>query len=88
MKNNLIEQLKTIVFSGWNGMRLLRLGLGILILIQGIKSHDWIMNIIAFSLLLQALFNAACCGTSGCYAPTKPTNEVNTEIQFEEIQKK
>lgn len=88
MKNNHLVQLKELVFTGWSGMRWLRLGLGILILIQGIKSHDWIMNIIAASLLLQALFNAACCGTSGCYAPNKKTNEVNTEIQFEEIQKK
>lgn len=88
MKNNVIEQIKIIAFKGWNGMRWLRLGLGILILIQGIKNHDWIMNIIAVSLILQAIFNAACCSTGGCYTNTKQTNELNTDIQFEEIQKK
>lgn len=87
MKNKALVQLKELAFTGWNGMRWFRLALGIMILIQGIKSNDWILNIIAISLVLQAVFNAGCCSNGGCYAPINKTKEVNTEIEFEEIQK-
>lgn len=88
MKNNILEKLKEIVFSDWNAMRILRLIIGVLILIQGINMNEWIMIILSSTIMLQAIFNTGCCSSGSCYNNTKTDIKISDEIKFEEITKK
>jgi hypothetical protein len=68
---NLIVRLK----SPWDFMRLLRLGLGVLLIAQTFRHMDYMALSLGGILLLQAVFNAGCCGTSGCSTAPGPKRE-------------
>lgn len=52
------------ILRNWNFMRMLRLILGILVLIQGISSGDWLFITMGGLFALMPLLNAGCCGGS------------------------
>lgn len=52
--------------EGWNVMRLLRLILGIIIIVQGIQGSDWSFILLGSLFSLMPIFNVGCCGASGC----------------------
>ncbi len=62
--------LKTI-FTNWNFMRVIRLILGVLIIIQSFQSQQYIMIIPGVIFALIAIFGVGCCGNNGCAIPTK-----------------
>jgi len=67
-------------------MRVLRLGVGIFIAIQTIKTHDFFSGLIAAFLLFQAVTNTGCCGTQGCSTiPTKNNSNTIEDIEYEEV---
>lgn len=81
-----MNTIKATLLYNWNFMRVLRLGLGIFIAIQAIKTHDVFSGLIATFLLFQSVTNTGCCGSQGCSTPVSKTNSDKTEdVEFEEI---
>ncbi len=52
--------------KGWNMMRLFRLALGVIIVIQGIKSNDWMFILLGAAFAAMPLFNVGCCTNGAC----------------------
>ena len=72
--------------TGWNFMRLLRLVLAMIILVQGVIVKDWTFFVMGGFLALMAFLNIGCCGVNGCSVPTKKNNATTTnEIHYEEV---
>lgn len=77
------------VTTGWNFMRWLRLGIGLLIATQAIQMHDLFSGFIAAFFLFQAVTNTGCCGVNGCTVKDEDYKTGNDEeITFEEIKTK
>lgn len=82
----MLSSLKSTIFSGWNLNRWFRLGLGIIILIQYFFQKDPFIALIGVTLLLQALFNVACCGSGNCVVnERKHASKTIEETTYEEI---
>ena len=77
--------MKQIIFSNWNFMRFLRLGLGIAIIVQSIMAGNWTMGILGLLFTAMPVFNIGCCATGGCSTPTKKTSETTKDITYEEV---
>ena len=75
--------MKTIL-HGWNFRRVLRLGLGIAILIQGILAGETMTILLGAIFGGMALANIGCCGTNGCAINNRSTNKTQT-IDYEEL---
>jgi len=81
--------IKETLFTGWNLMRWLRLGLGVFIAIQAIQIHDTLSGFISAFFLFQAVTNTGCCGSRGCAMPiTKNKSGEIEDVEFEEIKAK
>lgn len=66
--------MKTLL-QGWNLMRLLRLGLGIAILVQGIVEKEAVTIILGAIFGGMAVANIGCCGTGTCAVNSVSTNK-------------
>lgn len=86
MKSGVILHLKFKQHMGnWDLFRMIRLGLGLLILVQAIVTKDVTSGLIGLLFTAMPLLNIGCCSTMGC-APSKPRHISETdEISFEEI---
>ena len=71
--------------EGWNVMRLLRLILGIIIIVQGIQGNDWSFILLGSLFSLMPIFNVGCCGASGCNTSYVNTNKNIKEVTYEEV---
>ncbi|MBK8557794.1 MAG: hypothetical protein IPL65_19535 [Lewinellaceae bacterium] len=75
------------IFSTWNLMRFLRLGIGLYAVAETVRTGDLIYLLPGGILLLQAFFNVGCMG--GSCAPTtrfEPAKDVSNEpVDFKEI---
>jgi hypothetical protein len=54
------------LFTGWNLMRWLRLGIGGYALVQAAIDHDPLLAVAGVFLTSMAVFNIGCCGVGGC----------------------
>ena len=86
MKNNLLTRLK----QGWNIMRIIRLGLATVVIVEAFKNSELIFGLLGGLLLFQAAFNYGCCGTTGCdinhtSKEHQSLHEATKDITFEEI---
>lgn len=77
--------MKQIFFNNWHFMRIVRLLLGIIIIVQGTYSKNWIFVIAGVLFTLLPLFNIGCCGTASCSTNTIATNKTMEETSFEEV---
>jgi hypothetical protein len=78
--------LKSILFSGWNLNRGIRLILGIAILFQYFEQKDFFIAMISGMLILQAVFNVGCCGSGNCAVePRQTKSQAIEDTTFEEI---
>ena len=75
--------MKTIL-QGWNFMRVLRLGLAIAIIIQGIVAKETMTIVLGAIFGGMALANIGCCGTNGCAVNSRPNNKTH-RINYEEL---
>ena len=81
--------MKQVLFTNWDFMRALRLGLGIYIAIQAVQTQSILSGVIAGFFLFQALTNTGCCGSKACAIPMKKkSSEPIQEIEFQEIKTK
>jgi hypothetical protein len=81
----MVNSMMNTLTSQWHFMRWLRLGLGLLIGVQAIQSHETISGVIAVFLLVQALTNTGCCGSGGCAVPSKAKQSKAEDITYEEV---
>ncbi len=77
--------MKTMM-QGWHLMRFVRLGLGLVILVQSITTKDMMVAFLGGLIVFTALANVGCCGSNGCGITTKST-KANTIIdtEYEEV---
>lgn len=81
-----METIKQTLFTNWNFMRWVRLGLGLIIGIQAIQNHEPVLGLLSAFLLFQAITNTGCCGSNGCAVPrSKKATHKHEEIEFEEL---
>lgn len=66
-------------------MRILRLGLGIFIIVQGIMAKEWMLAGLGGLFSLMPLMNIGCCGVSGCSTPVPRSNKKTEDITYEEV---
>lgn len=64
-----MELLKDTLTTPWSLMRILRLLLGMVLLVEGIRGKDWFLGAVALFLLYQAFSNVGCCGMGSCSIP-------------------
>lgn len=72
----------------WNFMRILRLVLGVVIVVQGIQTQEWLFVILGGMFSVLALLNLSTCGisNSACRTPMNNDNKHQTDdITYEEI---
>ena len=77
--------MKQAIFSNWNFMRFLRLGLGIAIIVQSAMAENWAMGIVGLIFTAMPVFDIGCCGNAGCNYPEKKTSETTKDITYEEV---
>jgi hypothetical protein len=79
--------MKEIVLKNWNFVRFLRLGLGIVILVQAVMSRDGFMGMAGFAFSLLAVFNVGCFGGTCSVPQHSNLNQKNKsdEVEFEEV---
>ncbi|WP_333575248.1 hypothetical protein [Sphingobacterium sp.] len=66
-------------------MRVLRLALGIIIIVQGIVAKEWLLAGLGGLFSLMPLMNIGCCGVSGCSTPVPRTRKKKEDISYEEV---
>lgn len=70
-------------------MRILRLLLGIIIIIQGAVEHEAAFVLMGILFSGMSILNIGCCGPAGCNTTpvfNKQKKSVNEEITYEEIE--
>ena len=77
--------LRQKLLANWHLMRIVRAGIGIMLLITGIQNKDWITGIFGIFFLYQAVMDVGCCGSKACYTPTIGKNKDKNQIKQNEI---
>jgi hypothetical protein len=77
--------MKDMIFNNWNFIRFLRLGMGLVILVQAVIAADIVFGLIGILFTGMAVFNASCCGAGTCAAPPVKKDTGSKEISYEEI---
>jgi len=80
----MLKDWKQRLVSGWSLMRIIRLGLGIIVIGEAWKSSEILFGLLGGILLAQALLNAGCCGASGCDTNQYPTKIKSSPVITEE----
>lgn len=74
------------MFTQWNLLRWIRLGLGIALAFQAIEMKDSLAGLLSIFILYQAISNTGCCGASGCSPLEKKSDSSDlTETQYVEV---
>lgn len=73
------------LLSGWNVVRIIRLILGVMLVIQAIQTKFWGAGLLGGLLLFQAITNTGCCGASGCAVPVNKSKQNVDTIEYEEV---
>lgn len=70
-------------------MRIIRLVLGIVIIVQGIQAQQWMLVVLGGLFTLMPLFNIGCCSTTGCDTTYRARKTIEKEdITYEEVKSK
>lgn len=54
------------MLKNWNFMRIVRLVIGIVIIVQGIEYNEWMFVVLGGLFALMPLLNIGCCSTGNC----------------------
>lgn len=71
--------------TNWHTMRIIRLILSIIIIIEGIRTSDKLLPIMGFVFLLMAILNVGCCNTNCSTKNNNITINKDDTIIYEEI---
>jgi hypothetical protein len=77
--------MKKAIFTNWTFMRFLRLGLGLAVLVQAVIAKDVLFALLGLGFTIMPVFNVGCCGSVGCYVPTKKDGNDTNNILYEEV---
>lgn len=82
----MLETFKYNLLNNWHAIRIIRLALSVIIIVQAVQIHDALFGFMGTFFLYQALSNTGCCGVNGCAPASRhmPT-ETEEEIEFSEI---
>lgn len=80
-----MDTFKYNLINNWNVVRLIRLGLSIIIIVQAFQIRDALFGGLGAFFLYQALTNTGCCGVNGCAPTAQSKNNNSNEIEFTEI---
>ncbi len=77
------------ILYNWNLMRIIRLGLGIFIIVEGIRTKMWILIGLGMLFSIMPLLNIGCCATGNCsVSPKKKKDSSGIEdVTYEEVKK-
>jgi hypothetical protein len=81
----MLKNWKYIILNGWSFMRVIRLGLAAFVILESFRTYDVLFGVIGFVLLMQAVFNVACCGSSVCQTSLNNNEDNKTEVLYEEV---
>jgi hypothetical protein len=85
----MINYLKAQLLSNWGFARIIRLGLGIVMIIQAFQMQNIMLGLFGGFFVWQGLLNKSC-GVNGCapmYRDTKTLPGEEKETTYEEIKK-
>jgi hypothetical protein len=71
-------------FNNWNLIRILRIGLGIFIIVQGVRSADQVLILLGGIFSLMPLLNIGCCTTAIGKGSSKESTDIQ-DISYEEV---
>lgn len=75
-----------VLMSDWNVMRVIRLALGILVIIQSISEKNYMLTFAGGLFAFLALINVGCCGANGCAVNTRVSkSDLKKEAVYEEV---
>ena len=82
--------LKQRIFTNWHLVRIMKLGIGIMLMVAGIQNKEWAIGLFSLLFIYQAITDTGCCGTKGYCPPSAKRNHnaapiQNKEIEYEEI---
>lgn len=82
--NTFMQRLTT----NWHLMRIVRAGLGIMLLATGIQNKDWATGLFSIFFLYQAAWDTGCCGSTGCNTPPnrRSTGTTKRDVKIEEVE--
>ncbi len=80
-----LNNLKSRLTARWDFMRLFRMGLGVMLLIQAFMNSDMLAALLGIALSAQALWNIGCCGVGGCDVNHRAAKSAKNDITYEEI---
>ena len=70
---------------GWIFMRVFRLIMGIIIIIQGVDSMQWNVIFLGGLFSLLPILNIGCCSSAGCASSKINKDETNKTLIYEEV---
>ncbi|MBK8671470.1 MAG: hypothetical protein IPN93_00315 [Bacteroidetes bacterium] len=71
--------------KGWDFMRVIRLMMGIIIIIQGVNSMQWNVIFLGGLFSLLPILNIGCCSSAGCASSKINKDETNKTLIYEEV---
>ncbi len=85
-----METIKATLLTNWSFMRIIRLALSLVIVVQSIQMHDPLFGIFGAFFLFQALSNTGCCANGSCATdlPANGNPKTIENVEFEEIKTK
>ena len=76
-----------LLLKNWTFLRVLRLAMGIVVIVQAIIIKDILFGIAGIIFTIMALFNQGCCAVNRtCSTPIK-NDKIEKEIEYEEVVK-
>jgi hypothetical protein len=76
--------MKERIFCNWGLLRFVRLFIGTIVAVQGVFQKDGLITFAGIILMLSAVLNYGCCGSSGC-AVSYSKEPTNKETEYEEV---
>jgi hypothetical protein len=85
-----MSALKERIFNNWDIVRIMRLAIGLMLLVAGIQSKDWMIGLFSTFFIYQAVTATGCCSAGGCARPPRsvPDHEAtegDKHAEYEEI---
>ncbi len=78
--------MKNTIFTNWNLLRFIRLGIGLYLLIDGIRTGMWLLIGLGVFFTIMPLLNKGCCGTAGCNTSIKDSDDFDSDkVIYEEV---
>jgi len=82
--------MKDILFKNWHTMRIIRLVLSVILLVEAVQMKEPMLGVFGGIFLLMTLLNAGCSGASCCgtndNCNTTPAHKANNKaIEFDEV---